>query len=146
MGNWFKLYRQRVSGGYWDYHTKVPELGCHGGFAIHPGSYSEGCITVTIEYLYKVTSFAALFPWPPHSCSGPYATGRLPQHSLMPLRGEGEGRRGKGGRASEGEGGSQTELEVILIISFCAFWGSAFEIQIPFHVCALPTCCLHVGL
>ena len=85
MGNWFKLYRQRVSEGYWDYHTKVPELGHHGGFAIHPGSYSEGCITV----LYQVTSFAALFPC--HSCFGPYATGRLPQHSLMPLGGRGEG-------------------------------------------------------
>ena len=45
---WFNLYRQRSSGkGFWDYHTEVPELGCRGGFGLHSGSYSEGCITVT---------------------------------------------------------------------------------------------------
>lgn len=44
---WFNLYRQRSSGRYWDYHTKVPELGCRGGFGLHPGGISEGCITVT---------------------------------------------------------------------------------------------------
>ena len=45
---WFNLYRQRRSGGgYWDYHTKVPELGCRGGFGLHSGSHSEGCVTVT---------------------------------------------------------------------------------------------------
>lgn len=44
---WFNLYRQRSSGGYWDYSTQVPELGCRGGFGLHSGSYSLGCITVT---------------------------------------------------------------------------------------------------
>lgn len=45
-GNWFRLYRQRVGGGFWDYHTQIPEESCRGGFALHPGSYSKGCITV----------------------------------------------------------------------------------------------------
>ena len=44
---WFNLYRQRSSGGYWDYSTQVPELGCRGGFGLHSGSYSLGSITVT---------------------------------------------------------------------------------------------------
>ena len=45
---WFNLYRQRSSGGgFWDYYTQVPELGCRGGFGLHSGGYSEGCITVT---------------------------------------------------------------------------------------------------
>ena len=45
---WFNLYRQRSSGGgLWDYHTLVPELGCRGGFGLHSGQVSEGCITVT---------------------------------------------------------------------------------------------------
>ena len=52
-GTWFKLYRQRARGGYWDYHTLIPELGCRGGFALHPGTYSEGCITVTDNNCYR---------------------------------------------------------------------------------------------
>ena len=52
-GNWFQLYRQRSGGGYWDYHTKIPELGCRGGFALHSGSYSEGCITVESNDCYR---------------------------------------------------------------------------------------------
>ena len=44
---WFNLYPQRSSGGYWDYHTKVPEFNCRGGFGLHYGWISEGCITVT---------------------------------------------------------------------------------------------------
>ena len=45
---WFNLYCQRSSGGgFWDYYTQVPELGCRGGFGLHSGDYSEGCITVT---------------------------------------------------------------------------------------------------
>lgn len=43
---WFNLYPQRQGGGFWDYSTRVPELGCRGGFGLHAGSYSEGCITV----------------------------------------------------------------------------------------------------
>ena len=52
-GNWFKLYRQRPAGGYWDYHSKVPELRCRGGFALHPGTISEGCITVSDNNCYN---------------------------------------------------------------------------------------------
>ena len=45
---WFNLYRQRSSGGgFWDYYTRVPELGCRGGFGLHSGDNSAGCITVT---------------------------------------------------------------------------------------------------
>jgi len=45
---WFNLYRKRSSGGgYWDYSTLVPELSCRGGFGLHPGTISQGCITVT---------------------------------------------------------------------------------------------------
>ena len=44
---WFNLYPERSSGGYWDYYTRVPELGCRGGFGLHPGTISLGCITVT---------------------------------------------------------------------------------------------------
>ena len=50
---WFKLYRQRPGGDYWDYHTLVPELGCRGGFALHPGTISEGCITVSDNSCYE---------------------------------------------------------------------------------------------
>ena len=67
---WFNLYRSRSSGGYWDYHTKVPELGCRGGFGLHPGGISDGCITVIdsncfnqltneINKHYKPTNFNA---------------------------------------------------------------------------------------
>ena len=52
-GTWFKLYRANVGGGFWDYHTKIPELGCRGGFALHPGTYSAGCITVTDSTCYN---------------------------------------------------------------------------------------------
>ncbi len=34
-------------GRYWDYHTQVPGLGCRGGFGLHNGTSSGGCITVT---------------------------------------------------------------------------------------------------
>ena len=44
---WFNLYRQRASGGFWDYSTLIPELGCRGGFGLHSGTVSEGCVTVT---------------------------------------------------------------------------------------------------
>ena len=43
---WFNLYPYS-GGNYWDYHSGVPGLGCRAGFAIHSGSYSKGCITVT---------------------------------------------------------------------------------------------------
>ena len=65
-GNWFKLYRQRASGGFWDYHTQIPERSCRGGFALHPGSYSAGCITVTNSNCYNrlknvITSYPAIW-------------------------------------------------------------------------------------
>ena len=77
---WFNLYRQRESGGrYWDYHTKVPELGCRGGFGLHSGSISEGCVTVTysscfsrlrnqIESNYRSANFNA------YECRGCYSS------------------------------------------------------------------------
>ena len=47
---WFNLYPPRSRGGFWDYYTRAPELGllgCRGGFGLHPGITSKGCITVT---------------------------------------------------------------------------------------------------
>lgn len=45
---WYNLYP--LSGGsYWDYYSGVPGLSCRAGFALHGGSYSEGCITVTSD-------------------------------------------------------------------------------------------------
>ena len=45
---WFNLYKQKADGtGFWDYHTKIPEESCRGGFGLHVGSISEGCITIT---------------------------------------------------------------------------------------------------
>ena len=63
---WFKLYRQRAAGGFWDYHTRIPEQSCRGGFALHPGSYSAGCITVTDDYCYNrlknvITGYSAIW-------------------------------------------------------------------------------------
>jgi hypothetical protein len=49
---WFKLYPARKSGGYWDYHTKSADHSCRGGFALHPGGISEGCITVVDDSCY----------------------------------------------------------------------------------------------
>ena len=50
---WFNLYPRRSAGGYWDYHTRVSELGCRGGFGLHPGTVSLGCITVTDSYCFN---------------------------------------------------------------------------------------------
>lgn len=45
---WFNLFRRRTgTNDYWDYHTQVPELGCRGGFGLHAGTISQGCVTVT---------------------------------------------------------------------------------------------------
>lgn len=44
---WFNLYKQRPAGGYWDYYTKIPDESCRGGFGLHPGTVSLGCITTT---------------------------------------------------------------------------------------------------
>lgn len=45
---WFNLYRQRHGGGFWDYDTYIPELGCRRyRFCLNFGSVSEGCVTVT---------------------------------------------------------------------------------------------------
>ena len=43
---WFNLYHQRSAGGFWDYYTKASDIGCRGGFGLHPGTVSLGCITV----------------------------------------------------------------------------------------------------
>ena len=62
---WFKLYRQRNDGGFWDYHTEIPELSCRAGFALHPGSTTRGCITVTDHTCYdrlknEITKYQAV--------------------------------------------------------------------------------------
>mmetsp|Transcript_46445 Transcript_46445/g.41489 ORF Transcript_46445/g.41489 Transcript_46445/m.41489 type:complete len:166 (+) Transcript_46445:79-576(+) len=45
-GGWFNLYP--INGDrIWDYHTKVPAFDCEGGFALHEGSRTLGCITIT---------------------------------------------------------------------------------------------------
>ena len=46
MVTWYNLY-PLSDGDFWDFHSGVPELGCLSGFALHGGTYSEGCITVT---------------------------------------------------------------------------------------------------
>ena len=43
--SWFNLYPFAGS-RYWDYYTKVPELGCLGYLGLHSGTKSLGCITV----------------------------------------------------------------------------------------------------
>ena len=43
---WYNLY-PKSGGSYWDYYSGVPALSCRAGFALHGGSYSKGCITVT---------------------------------------------------------------------------------------------------
>ena len=43
---WFNLYPKRASGGYWDYHSRSPDHNCRGGFGLHEGTVSAGCVTV----------------------------------------------------------------------------------------------------
>jgi len=50
---WFNLYPKRSNGGFWDYHSKVPEYNCRGGFGLHEGKISEGCITVSDEVCFQ---------------------------------------------------------------------------------------------
>eukprot|EP00483_Globobulimina_turgida_P002363 UN02365 len=45
-GGWFNLYPV-VSGNTWDYHTNVASFGCRGGFGLHEGTQSLGCITIS---------------------------------------------------------------------------------------------------
>ena len=44
---WFNLYKETAYSEYWDYHTKIPDLNCRGGFGLHPGTRSTGSIVVT---------------------------------------------------------------------------------------------------
>ena len=53
---WFNLYPKKFRGGYWDYHTKSPNHICRGGFGLHPGSRSEGCITVSNDCFNRLKS------------------------------------------------------------------------------------------
>eukprot|EP01084_Bolivina_argentea_P106569 190675_1 len=46
-GGWLNLYPLIGDAGGWDYHTKIPYGGCRGGFGLHEGTQSLGCITVT---------------------------------------------------------------------------------------------------
>lgn len=64
---WFNLYKQKVGGsaGFWDYYTQIPEESCRGGFALHPGTYSLGCITVTSDSCFQnikqvITAFSVI--------------------------------------------------------------------------------------
>lgn len=51
---WFNLYRQKAgTTDFWDYYTKVPELGCRGGFGLHSGTRSLGCVTVTDDNCFR---------------------------------------------------------------------------------------------
>ena len=60
---WFNLYPRRLVGGYWDYYTKVSEIGCRGGFGLHPGTVSLGCITVTDRSCFnKIKDVVQHFP------------------------------------------------------------------------------------
>ena len=60
---WFNLYPRRSAGGYWDYYTKVSEIGCRGGFGLHPGTVSLGCITVTDRSCFnKIKDVVQHFP------------------------------------------------------------------------------------
>ena len=59
---WFNLYPKRASGGYWDYHSKSPDHNCRGGFGLHEGTVSAGCVTVLDsscfdEIILSVTSY-----------------------------------------------------------------------------------------
>ena len=72
---WFNLYPQRASGGYWDYHTKVPEFNCRGGFGLHAGTISEGCITVPDTSCFnqlrdEITNNFPVIPFDVYECSG----------------------------------------------------------------------------
>eukprot|EP01084_Bolivina_argentea_P287638 493568_1 len=43
---WFNLY-PIYGDTSWDYHTRVPDFDCRGGFGLHEGINSLGCITVS---------------------------------------------------------------------------------------------------
>ena len=62
---WFNLYhsRSRSAGDYWDYYTELSEIGCRGGFGLHPGIVSHGCITVTDRSCFnKIKDVVQRFP------------------------------------------------------------------------------------
>ena len=67
--SWFNLYKQKADrSGFWDYHTQIPEENCRGGFGLHPGTTSLGCITVTTHTCFEgikqvITAFPVIqFP------------------------------------------------------------------------------------
>jgi hypothetical protein len=46
---WFDLFPETTVAGrqaVWDYHTRVPQFQCRGGFGFHTGTKSAGCVTV----------------------------------------------------------------------------------------------------
>ena len=65
---WFNLYRYKGNGNYWDYHTKIPTESCRGGFGLHPGTVSEGCITVLNDSCFNRIK-NAINLYSPHSFS-----------------------------------------------------------------------------
>eukprot|EP00483_Globobulimina_turgida_P011123 UN11144 len=52
---WFNLYPKRDNhpATYWDYSTHAPDRKCRGGFGLHFGSRSAGCITVLDKECWK---------------------------------------------------------------------------------------------
>ena len=73
---WFNLYPKRQNAkGFWDYHTQVPELGCRGGFGLHEGSISLGCVTVTDMSCFgnlrnEITNNFPVIQFEVYECSG----------------------------------------------------------------------------
>eukprot|EP01083_Nonionella_stella_P237741 833724_1 len=54
-GGWLNLYPVADS-QVWDYHTNVASIGCRGGFGLHEGTQSLGCITVTDNAITTTTT------------------------------------------------------------------------------------------
>eukprot|EP00483_Globobulimina_turgida_P000374 UN00374 len=46
-GGWLNLYPVVSEIHVWDYYTNVPSFGCRGGFGLHEGTQSLGCITIS---------------------------------------------------------------------------------------------------
>ena len=69
--NWHNLYPY-VGGFYWDHFTKVARLGCRGGFALHGGPGSAGCVTIAdqvcMERITKIIEETATKPFAVEEC------------------------------------------------------------------------------
>lgn len=75
--DWFNLYKQKSDRtGFWDYNTKIPEEGCRGGFGLHYGGRSLGCITVPdsacFNRIERVLRAYPVIPFTVHECLSCY--------------------------------------------------------------------------